>query len=71
MSVLTRINNVRKSTNLVDIMPITTLIVLIIIMIYRQPAIFTPGEHPGTAGSECHAVGDGAWRDIRHPAGFY
>jgi ribose transport system permease protein len=44
MSVLTRINNVRKSTNLVDIMPITTLIVLIIIMSIGSPRFLLPAS---------------------------
>ncbi len=44
MSVLTRLNNVRKSTNWVDLMPITTLIVLIIIMSIGSPRFLLPAS---------------------------
>lgn len=44
MSVMTRINNLRKSTNWVDVMPITTLIVLVIIMTIGSPRFLLPAS---------------------------
>lgn len=44
MSVITRINSFRKNTNWVDIMPITTLIVLIIIMTIGSPRFLLPAS---------------------------
>jgi ribose transport system permease protein len=42
MSVITRVNNWRKNTNWVDAMPITTLIVLVVLMAIGSPRFLLP-----------------------------
>jgi ribose transport system permease protein len=47
MSVITRVNNWRKNTNWVDAMPITTLIVLVVIMAIGSPRFLLPSSLMG------------------------
>ena len=44
MSVMTRIDKIRKTTNWVDIMPLATLIILVIIMTIGSPRFLMPSN---------------------------